>query len=182
MADRFKDALAFAWRPENDGQSYHTDAGDPGGGTAWGVTEGTWATAVQHGLVSGTLATAGKGDLATVLRVMFWNAVRGDALPAGVDTLTFDMAMLAGPGRATKLLQRALGVDQDGLIGPLTLLAVHGQPAKTLITQMAAADDGFFEGLMTFRLFGRGWERRIADAQRLALILAAMPTTTVGHA
>ena len=76
MSGKFSAALSFAWRPENDGQPYHVDGNDPGGGTAWAVTEATWAAACEHGYVSGDLRNASRDDCALVLRQMYWYAIR----------------------------------------------------------------------------------------------------------
>ena len=51
VASSFQPSLAFVWRPENDGQSDHTDPGDSGGETNMGVTIASWNDAVAAGLV-----------------------------------------------------------------------------------------------------------------------------------
>lgn len=162
-------ALAFAWRPENDGQPYHVTSGDPGGGTSYGVIEATWSTACARGIVSGSLAYAARVELARVLYEMFWKAVQGDSLPVGIDLVVFDMGMLAGPGRAAIDLQRAVGVTQDGDIGPITLAATKALDAATLLNTLVANDEDYFAGLGSFTTFGGGWDRRAADAKDMAL-------------
>lgn len=169
MISGWSPALAFAWRSDNDGQPYHVDAHDPGKGTAWGVTESTWSTAVEHGYVEGSLRDADKDALSRVLHCMFWNAIKGDDLPAGVDQVVFDMAMVSGPGRAARLLQRALGVEQDGWIGPLTLNAATLAYPRALIGRLTLQDEAFFGSLSTFTYFGRGWDRRALDCMNAAM-------------
>ena len=173
MAKNFSKALEFAWLPENDGQPFHHDMHDTGGDTSWGVTQGCWVNAVRRGYVRGTLGNATKSQLATVLYVDTWQPVHGEALPPGVDTLVFDMGMLAGPGTAAKLLQRIVGVDADGAIGPVTLSAVAEHDVHDLIGKLVRADDTYVENLSTFRWFGRGWLRRIGEAGAFAERLAA---------
>ena len=169
-------ALAFVWLPSNDGQHLHTEAHDSGGATNMGVTAATWATAIEHGLVSGDLAAATDRDLALVLRTMFWNVVQGDALPAGVDLAVFNFAMAAGPGRAARVLQRDVGVTQDGQIGPLTLAAVAGQPAPGIIAALTNSEESFYAGLAAAKYFLRGWDRRAEDCRIAALAIIGAPT------
>ena len=171
-ATNWAPSLAFVWRSDCDGQPLHTDAHDPGGDTSWGVIATTWAEAVRSGIVTGTLQNATKPQLATVLRVQFWNTVQGDALPAGIDLAVFNMGMVSGPGTAARLLQQAVGVVDDGHIGPVTLLAVRGADPGLLIAALTKRDEAYFASLGTFRYFGRGWDNRAEACQAAALSMA----------
>lgn len=57
-------------------------------------------------------------------REMFWRPIHGDRLWPGLDLMAFDMAVHSGAPRATRFMQRALGVTADGVIGPQTLNAI----------------------------------------------------------
>ncbi|GFE94837.1 glycosyl hydrolase 108 family protein [Acetobacter persici] len=61
----------------------------------------------------------------------FWDVLRCDDLPAGVDVMLFDFGFNSTPERAARHLQAIVGVkNPDGLIGPDTLFRVeHIQPA-----------------------------------------------------
>ena len=166
-------ALDFVWRPENDGQAYHDDPHDTGGGTNRGVIETTWAGAVRQGIVApGALRDATLAELGRVLRVLFWNAVQGDALAAGVDLAVFNLAMAAGSGRAAQILQSVLGVTQDMHIGPMTLAAAARWEAAALVQAMTSAEEGFYARCATARYFLRGWDRRADQCRDVALGLA----------
>lgn len=168
MNRTFSAALAFTWRPENDGQPYHVDPNDPGGGTAWAVTVATWAAACEHGYVRGDLRSASRDHCALVLRQMYWNAIRGEMLPSGADILVFDVAVVDGPGRAARFLQRTVGADEDGIIGPQTLRLAAMTEAGILLAKLTTVDDDFLQGLATYRYFGRGLERRLNDCVQYA--------------
>ena len=169
-------ALSFVWRPENDGQGYHCDAGDPGGATNRGVTHATWDEAVRHGLVSGDLSTASPADLSRVLRCMFWNVIQGDALPAGPDLAVFNIAMLAGPGRAARILQGVCGAVVDGAVGPATIRAAGGMPASGLVARLTDGAETYFAHCSDAAQFLRGWTRRANDCRALAIsIVNATP-------
>lgn len=182
MHDNWNRALKFVWLPQNDGQPFHVTPGDPGGGTAWGVTETTWLHAIDMGLVEpGLLAEASIQDLAKILHVFYWNACQCDALPDGVDIVVFDIAMLSGPGRAARILQHCVGVKEDGHVGPITLAAVEKHPTPDLIACITTEDKTFMAGLQGWTHFGRGWQVR-ADACQNEALACVTNTPTNGVA
>ena len=58
---------------------------------------------------------------------------RCDELPTGVDECVFDYGVNSGVGRAKKVLQRLVGVKDDGALGPLTMAAVARRDPAALI-------------------------------------------------
>jgi lysozyme family protein len=110
-----------------------------------------------------------------IYRARYWSAVHGDDLPAGVDYAVFDFAVNSGPARAIMSLQRALGVADDGKLGPLTLAALqHANPRKVV---NAICDDrlAMMKRLSTWSVFGKGWGRRVADVRVAALSMTDAP-------
>ena len=168
-------ALAFVWRPENDGERLHTDAGDSGGATNRGVTHVTWDTAVEQGLVSGSLVNATDDQLGRILHVMFWNAVRGDELATGVDLAVFNLAMVAGSGRAAFILQGIVGADQDYQIGGLTVAASRRFNPEYLIERFTDQEEAFYAHLDNAWRFGNGWKRRAEDCRIASCALIGLP-------
>ena len=98
-----------------------------------------------------------------IYRRDFWDKVRADELPAEVRYAVFDAAVNSGPRQAARWLQRAVGVRDDGVIGPITLGAVRATDPQALLRRMLAARLRFMTDLSTWPTFGRGWARRIAD-------------------
>ena len=180
MTDPFETALAFIWRPDNDGQSFHMTANDPGGATSWGVTFSTWASWERlHGRqpALAVFRTLGMADFRPLYRAWFWNACRCASLPPGVDLTVFDAAVGSAPAHAARFLQSVVGADQDGEIGPLTCAAAARMPAADVINKLVATREAFYAALPTFRYFGRGWDRRAEDCRALALSMAAPNNT-----
>jgi lysozyme family protein len=117
----------------------------------------------------------GRIEAAAIYRARYWDAVRGDDLPPGVDLLAFDCAVHAGPDRAIRLMQGVLGVAMDGVIGAKTLAGLRAASAAPLAKRLIAARCAFLKGLPGWAHFGRGWERRLRGLEREALRLLRAP-------
>lgn len=139
-------------------------AADTGGKTMFGITE---AVARRHGYTGDMAALP--ADLAKrIYRVDYWDAVSADRLPPGIRYVVFDAAVNSGVRQSVRWLQRALGVHDDGVIGPVTLAAADQQNADALRARLLAQRLKFMAELMNWPAFGRGWARRIADLMESA--------------
>lgn len=145
---------------------------DPGGATNRGITLATLADWRGRTVTPADVQAMTEAEAREIYRARYWNAVQGDHLPAGVDLAVFDLAVNSGVGRAARMLQRQLGVAEDGAIGPRTLAAVGRVNASRLAGDLCRARLAFLRGLSTWDVFGEGWERRVADVQRAALEMA----------
>ena len=145
------------------------DPNDPGGLTNFGISQAAYPNVDIRALTPANASAIYAHD--------YWTPVQGDALPAGVDLMVFDMAVNAGVGESGKILQRCVGVDADGAIGPVTLLAVKGAHAASLITSLSAAQLAYYQGLSGWTTFGQGWSARVSErtAHANALALGAAP-------
>jgi lysozyme family protein len=170
-AASFEAALAVVLAHEG---GYVDHPSDPGGATNRGITRATLAGWRGRPVSKAEVRALGRDEAAAIYRARYWNAVRGDDLPAGLDLAVFDFAVNAGPGRAIRTLQQVLGVRQDGAIGPQTLAACQADSAL-LIRALGVARLAFHRRLPTFATFGKGWTRRIRAVEREALALASPP-------
>lgn len=138
---------------------------DPGGMTNLGVTKATWESWVGREVDEAEMRglTADKVD--PLYKERYFDAVRGDELPIGLDYLMFDFAVNAGAGRAIKILQSAVGVTPDGGFGPITMAAVQAVDPVDLIERFSQAKEDFYRSLTTFSTFGKGWLNRVADVK-----------------
>lgn len=134
-------------------------AADPGGKTNFGITEAVAREAGYPGDMRELPLQLAKD----IYLARYWRPVRADDLPPGIRYAVFDAAVNSGAAQATKWLQRALGVEVDGVIGPKTLAAAYAQDARALRLRMLAQRLRFMAGLPNWPAFSRGWARRIAD-------------------
>ena len=94
-----------------------------------------------------------------IYRSLYWNPLRADALPIGVDLSVFDMGVNAGIWGSARLLQRAIGFtgdEVDGSIGPETLGAVAMCDPRTLVNDLARRQAAYYETLSDFPTLAGG--------------------------
>jgi len=141
---------------------------DPGGETNMGVTKRVYED------FGGTkdMKELTKEDVEPIYKKNYWDRVKGDDLPEGLDLMIFDFAVNAGTGRAAKFIQRLVNTTVDGGIGPNTLgkikeyVVTYG--IEETITSYALMRQNYYESLSTFDTFGRGWTRRVSEVTEKA--------------
>lgn len=160
----FDTALQFVLGYEG-GFSDHPD--DPGGKTNLGITQRALDEArAKHpdwGMPADVRAIK-RAHAAKIYRAEYWDAVHGDDLPPAVAFLAFDCAVNQGPRRAIRLLQEAVDVPADGIIGPRTLAAVREASLPTLIREYALGRALAYIATGRVAIFGKGWFRRLFGA------------------
>lgn len=170
-AGGFPAALAFTLREEG---GFVDDPQDPGGATNKGITIATF----QHyhpGATVAELRAISVGVVGAIYHAGYWNAVRAEELPAGVDLMVFDFGVTSGPGRSIGLLQSALGVAADHILGPVTLRAAAAADPLRLVGDIAARQLAFYRSLPTWPRYGEGWEARTDRRTEAAEKLAGTP-------
>ena len=129
---------------------------DPGGETKFGISKRSYPHLDIHSL---TLA-----DAKTIYKRDFWDRAQCDKLHPDLAFDLFDGAVNSGIGQAIRWLQRAVGVADDGVVGPLTLASINRENDTSAIR---ARYNGhrldFMTRLSTWDVFGKGWARRIAS-------------------
>ena len=169
MKDNFDAALKAILHHEG---GYVNHPADPGGMTNLGVTKRVWEEWVGHEVDEKTMRNLTPEIVGPMYKVKYWDKIKGDDLPTGVDYVVFDAAVNSGPGRAAKWLQACVGVEPDGGIGPKTLAAVNAFDANQLIEDYAKRRLSFLIDLPTWNTFGKGWGRRVAEVQKTGLDMA----------
>jgi lysozyme family protein len=165
MRENFDRALKEVLKHEG---GFVNDPRDSGGMTNLGVTKAVWDKYVGYTSSESEMRALTPEVVAPLYKAQYWGNI-GDELPKGVDYLYFDFAVNAGPSRAAKTLQAALGVIQDGVIGPNTLRAIKEADPVKLIDKFTDAKEAFYKSLKTFSVFGRGWLNRCNDSKKEAL-------------
>lgn len=170
--NRFERSLQLVLAHEG---GYVDHPSDPGGATNLGITRKTlarWRKVIPWtSLPKSEVKALTRETVAPIYRAFYWDEIRGDDLPAGLDYAVFDYAVNSGPGRAAMALQRILGVADDGEIGPITLAAIAKRKPADLINALCDERIAFLQRLSTFAVFGKGWTIRVSGVRKLALTM-----------
>ena len=170
MKHNWEEALAHVLKYEG---GYVNHPADPGGMTNLGVTKRVWEEWTGRPATEADMRALTPAMVSPLYKKRYWDAVRGDDLPSGVDFCVFDCAVNAGVGRASRFLQQTVGVTADGQIGPKTLEAVTAVPADQIIEKFCDLREAHYKSLSTFATFGKGWMRRLDSVEAESKTLTA---------
>jgi len=170
MKENFDSALKMILKSEGGFVNHKLD---PGGRTNLGVTQRVWEEWVGHPVDEKAMRALTPEVVGPMYKKKYWDAVKADDLPDGLDYLMFDFAVNAGPGRAIKTMQKAIGATPDGAIGPKTMAALKAANQSELVAKFSAEKEAFYRSLPTFGTFGKGWLRRVAEAKTHAETMLA---------
>ncbi|MCC0809556.1 hypothetical protein FPV16_25735 [Methylobacterium sp. W2] len=175
-ASNFERALPLVLKHEG---GYVDHPSDPGGATNLGVTIGTLSSWLKRPATKADVKALTRATVAPIYRKNYWDVLRCDEMPAGVDYAVFDFGVNSGPKRAAMALQRAIGVADDGIIGKVTIANIATRPVDQIIERLMADRMTFLRRLSTWQTFGKGWTSRCDGVLREALAMAhAAPIPT----
>ena len=158
---------------------FTTDRRDPGNWTGGAVGKGT-LKGTKYGIAAASyptldIAKLTIADVRPIYERNYWRPLSAEALPSGLDLVTFDFGVNSGTGRAARALQAVVGATVDGVVGAETLKKAAASDVKKAIQSLCARRLGFLRGLKTWATFRGGWSKRVADveARGVAMWLAA---------
>ena len=104
------------------------------------------------------------GDAKRLYLEHYWNLLPMDSIPDPLAFCLLDTAVNMGIGRASKLLQAACRVTQDGIIGAHTIEAAQNVSVNSFMNERRA----FYHTLDQFPLYGKGWLARCDRVEKAA--------------
>lgn len=137
---------------------YVWDARDPGGETKWGISKRSYPTI--------NIRELSREGARAIYQRDFWNCI--DGVDGAVKFQVFDAAVNHGVGNAVRMLQRAVGVADDGHWGQMSSAAAARMIRDDVLMLFLSERLEFMCKLTKFDAFGRGWSRRIAGNLRIA--------------
>jgi len=177
---RFSECVAIVLRHEG---GFVDDPRDPGGATNRGITLRTlreWRG--DDSLTAEDVRNMTEAEAREIYLARYWNPVRGDDLPPGIDLAVFDWAVLGGVGRAARDLQTVLGVRVDGAIGRQTLAAAREADAEEVIRALCRRRLAYLRTRPHWATYGVGWSNRVRAIEQAALARARRPAMTMAEA
>lgn len=150
------------------------DPSDPGGLTNLGVTRARWSEWLGRPVTVDEMKALTPATVSPLYKAGYWDHLRCDDLPAGVDWMVFDCGVNQGPARAATWLQLAAQmVIPDGIVGPLTVAAVQKVGAVEVIGRLYNRRWLAYRQDPDFVHFGDGWLARLERVRDQALAMAA---------
>lgn len=149
---------------------YVNDPDDSGGPTNIGVTAATlgdWRKLGRPATLE-EVKSVTRAEAEGIALARYWNAMRCDQLPSGVDIYAADFAFNSGPGNATPVLQSIVGTDVDGFVGDKTVAACRQMDPMKLLESYHRSRMAFLRGLKTWPKFGDGWTSRCEQMLEVA--------------
>ena len=143
----FEQAVALVLKHEG---GYSNDSRDPGGETRFGISKRSYPDV--------DILRLTEDEAKAIYRRDYWDTLRPDELPQELAICVFDCAVNMGRDKAFRLLQRACGVAQDGVMGGNTIAAANRlvDPVVRFSAERVIA----YTGIRGFDTFGKGWLRR----------------------
>jgi lysozyme family protein len=143
---------------------YQDDPNDKGNWTGAAVGVGVLA-GTKYGISAAEypnldIKNLTPADALPIARAKYWNAINGDLLPPAVALCVFDFAYNAGPHEACKVLQRVLGLPQDGVCGPQTQDACRLNDSHVLAREFTAARIAAYQLMSEYPVDGPDWVAR----------------------
>jgi lysozyme family protein len=149
---------AFDFLIGNEG-GYSNNPADPGGETNWGISKRSYPRLVD-------IKHLTKDEAKAIYLCDFWDRIPG--ISEAVKFQMFDAAVNHGSDNAVRMLQRAVGVTQDGEWGKVSAAAYIKLSEQQTLMRFIAARIEFMTSLKKWDEFGKGWTRRIANNLRIA--------------
>jgi len=161
----FAEALAHVLEMEG---GYTDDPHDPGGPTNRGVTLATYAawkrtllTAQTHEMLKSELRRIPDDVVREIYFQRYWRPAFCAEMAPALAFFHFDASVNHGVTGAMRLLQRAVGTDADGEIGPNTRAAIAQLSTEEILARYAEVRRERYRALPHFWRFGRGWLARV---------------------
>jgi len=174
--DKFERCMQLVFGAEG---GFVNDAADPGGPTNFGITLETLASwrkdkgDKNKAVTVDDVRNLTKNEATEIYRTNYWAPLKCSELPSGVDLVVFDFGVNAGPGTSAILLQKVVGVTQDGSVGPITIAALTTMPPSKVISEFSSRRLDYYRDLTDlFPRFGAGWTTRTRDMEHAALAMA----------
>lgn len=161
-----------------EGSVFEEHPKDPGGPTKFGIT--IYDIGIREGIPVNTKNWRKLRDMVKSLTrdqakeiyiTKYWNSIKGDELPSGIDIVICDHGINCGQTKAIRIAQEICEVTVDGKIGKETLEALKKQNPTQFIKDFSEKRRKYYKSLKLFKTFGRGWLNRVDNCEKFALKL-----------
>lgn len=145
---------------------FSDDKNDPGGKTKWGIIEREWKKWIKtRNIPYKPIEDVTQEDARAIYKAQYWDILKCEQMESTTAIVMFQMGVNIGVYGAARLLQRIVGAEVDGKIGPKTLslvgryrmtYGVMELPVNLMYSQM-----NYYRKLDGWKFFGEGWTNRV---------------------
>lgn len=170
LSPAFAHALSFVLAREG---GYVNDPADKGGETNFGISD------KRDGVADGLTDINGDGKPDTRIKDLtkeqagqiyyrdYWYPTYCTDWPDGISLFMFDAAVQHGAKKAIQLLQEAVGVSADGIVGPKTTKAVISADAEWLLNRCFLRRSRYYASIIKSNAsqgkYLNGWFNRLDE-------------------
>ena len=134
-------------------------------GTNFGISAPVYESFLGYPPTKSDMQNMSIDTAKAIYKTRFWDDIKGDQINSQqVANIFFDGRVNHGR-TGTKIMQRILGVADDGVVGPITLNAINTANPQWLFNQYKAEREAFYNYLVDnnagFSVFLNGWLNRI---------------------
>ena len=135
-------------------------------GTNWGIAAPVAEEYFLRTVTKDDMKLLSESVAHDIFKINFWDRIRAADYPTqALADIVYDGAVNHGVRWGIKLLQRCLNLKEDGIIGPVTMAAVHAADPEQLLDAYFEARKRFYKAIVANRpsqaVFLRGWMRRL---------------------
>lgn len=176
MKDNFEIILDHLLKVEG---GYVNHPLDPGGHTIYGITKRRWDKYIGRVTTLEEFKSLTVNDVENFYQDEEWTFLNCKLLPVGVDNFVFDFGVNSGWYRSAKYLQRIVGSEMDGRIGPNTIADTEAyifeNGHEDLLERLATDRFRFLKKArhkvtkaLLWPTFKNGWTKRVNSVLKLS--------------
>jgi hypothetical protein len=150
---------------------------DPGGITNFGIIRydlAEYRNLPIEKITRDDIKNLKKSEALSIYKKLYWDKIKGDSLPIGIDVCVFDFGINSGNGTAIRKLQALVGTSVDGIIGNASFRAIDNYIEKNGIKQTIEEYQNirkiYLKSLKNFK-YNPGWLPRVDRVTKSALLL-----------
>lgn len=151
----YEQFLIFIDRILSNEGGYVNDPQDPGGETNWGISKRSYP---QEDIKNLT-----RDEAISIYWRDFYVVLGADQMAPAIGYQLLDSAINSGITPTIRLLQRALGVADDGVFGPVSRKALAQASESDIVMKFVAHRLDYMTRLKNWPVHGKGWTRRMAQ-------------------
>lgn len=166
----FNIAYQFVEAAEGGFQIYSTDPGNYNSlgqlvGTNWGISAPVYEDWIGRPPTRQDMESMSKEEAKQIYRSKYWDRIRGDEIQSQAVANVFLDGHVNHGRSGIRMMQKVVDVDQDGIVGPITLAAINSRPPNAVVRQYIQEREKLYYWLAENRdgmaMFLNGWLNRL---------------------